>query len=114
MKTIVIGFSLVVLLAIGYLASLKGLNLRKKSSWLYGVLSFLCGFALIMGLSGDPVDGLTAGGIFAFVTLVTGSTMRWHKQRYEGKAKSLLLEYGKEDDTSFFAKLVRRLLGRHK
>ena len=115
MKTVVIVVSLIVLLAMVYVASYKGLDLKRRSSWLYGVISFLCGFALIMGLNGNLIDGLTAGAIFAFLTLFIGATMRWHKQRYnEDKARSLLLQYGKEDDPSLFAKLIRKLLGKYK
>jgi hypothetical protein len=114
MKTVVIVVSLVALLTIGYIASFRGLDLRRSSSWLYGVICFLCGITLIMGLKGNLIDGLMVGAIFAFVTLFTGATMRWHKLRYKGRAKSLLLQYGKEDDPSLFAKLVRRLLGKYK
>ncbi len=114
MKTAVIVVSLVVLLAIVLIASFNGLDLRKRSSWLLGVISFLGGVALIIGLNGNLIDGLTAGGIFAFMTLLGGATMRWHKQRYEGMAKSLFSQYGRQDDPSFFAKLVRSLLRKYK
>jgi len=114
MNTVVIVASLIVFVVMGYAASLKGIDLRRWSSWLYGVISFLCGFVLIMGLNGNLMDGLLAGAIFALLTLVNGVTTRWHKQRYEGMARSLLLQYGKEDDKSLFAKLVRRLLGKYK
>ena len=113
MKTIVIVVSLVALVTMGYVASFKGLDLRRRSSWLYGVISFVCGLVLIMGLNGNLIDGLKAGGIFALVTLISGATMRWHKQRYnDDKARSLLLQYGKGE--SLFAKLVRILLGKYK
>jgi len=114
MKTVVIVVSLAALLAIVYVASLKGLDLKRRSSWLYGVISFLSGVAVIMGLNGNLIDGLKVGAIFAFLTLFTGTTMRWHNQRYRGMASSLLLKYGKEDDPSLFAKLVRKLLGKYK
>ena len=114
MKTAVLVVSLVLLLATVVIASFKGLDLKKGSSWLFGVTSFLSGVALIIGLNGNLSDGLLAGGVFAFMTLIGGATMRWHKQRYERMASSLLAEYGKEDDPSFFAKLVRKLLGKYK
>lgn len=115
MKTVVIVASLVALLAMGYVASFRGLDLRRRSSWVYGLISFLCGIALIIGLNGNLIDGLKAGAIFAFVTLFTGATMRRHKQKYDqDTARSLLLKYGKEDDSSLFAKLVRILLGKYK
>ena len=85
MKTVVIAGSLVAYFVIGYIASFQGLDLRKRSSWLYGAISFLCGLALIIALDGNLIDGLKAGVIFAFLTLAGGATMRRHKQRYSGK-----------------------------
>ena len=114
MKTVLIAIGFTGLLAVMYVVSFKGLDLKRRSSWLYGVISLLGGVALIMGLNGNLIDGLKAGGFFAVVTLLGGATMRWHKQRYERMVISLLSQYGKEDDPSLFAKLVRRLLGRYK
>lgn len=114
MKTVVIIVSLAVFFLAGSIASWKGLDLRRGSSWLYGVISFLCGLAGGFSLTGSLIVGLETGVIFAFLTLLSGATRRRHKQRYEGMARSLLLKYGKENDPSLFAKLVRRLLGRYK
>jgi ABC-type Mn2+/Zn2+ transport system permease subunit len=115
METVMVVVSLVVLLIVGSVASFKGLDLRRRSSWLYGGISFLCGLALGISLSGNWVESLKVGAIIAFVTLFTGATMRRHKQKYnEDYARSLLLKYGKEDDSSLFAKLVRRLLSKYK
>lgn len=114
MKTFVMAVSLAGFLLVGAVASLKGLDLRRGSSWLYGAISFLCGLALSLSLSVNLVESLQTGAILAFLTLFTGATMRRHKQRYEGTARSLLLKYGKGDDPSLFAKLVRRLLGKYK
>jgi hypothetical protein len=115
MKTVVIVVSLVGLFLVGTIASLKGLDLRRWSSWLYGGISFLCGLALGFSLTGNWIESLKGGAIFAFVTLFTGAMMRRHKQKYnEDYVRSLLLKYGKEDDSSLFAKLVRTLLGKYK
>jgi hypothetical protein len=114
MQTLVIVVSLIILLVVGSIVSLKGLDLRKWQSWLYGAISFFCGFALGLSLSGNWIESLKGGAIFAFVTLFTGAVMRRHKKRYEGIAGSLLLIYGRENDSSFFAKLVRRLLNKYK
>ncbi len=114
MKTVVIAVSLVGFFVIGVVASFQGLDLRKRSSWLYGAISFLCGLALGFVLSGNLIESLKGGAIFAFMTLVGGATMRWHKQRYEGKARSLLLQYGQGDHPSLFAKLVKKLLDKYK
>ena len=114
MNTFVMALSLAGFLLVVTVASVKGLDLRKGSSWLYGAISFLCGFAGGLSLSVNLVESLKAGALFAFLTLFTGATMRRHKQRYEGMAGPLLLKYGKEDDPSLFAKLVRRLLRKYK
>ena len=114
MTTVVIAVSLVAFFVMGYVASFQGLDLRKRSSWLYGVISFLCGLVPLFLLSGNLIEGLKGGAIFAFLTLFIGATRRRHKQRSESMTKSLLLKYGKEDDPSLFAKLVKRLLGKYK
>ena len=90
-----------------------GLDLRKWSSWLYGVFGLLCG--LLIGLLIDNViGGLKLGVLFAFGIMYGGAAMRWHKQRYEGNARSMLLKYGKDDDPSLFSKLVKKLLDKYK
>ena len=114
MKTVVMVVSLAVLLAVGYGVSIMGLDLKRRSSWLYGVISFLAGVVLIMGLNGSLIDGLIAGVIFMFMTLLSGVTRRRHKQEFEGKFRSLVIEYSKDDDPSLFAKLVRKLFGKYK
>lgn len=114
MKIVVIVVSLAVLLAVLNVASLKGLDLKRRSSWLYGVISFLSGVVLIMGLDGNLIDGLIAGVLCAFLTLLGGMTTRWHKQEFEGKFRSLVIEHGKDDDPSLLAKLVRKLFGKCK
>ena len=115
MKTVVIAVSLVAFFVIGYIASFQGLDLRKRSSWLYGVISFLCGLALGFVLSGNLIESLKGGAILAFLTLFGGATMRRHKQKYnEDYARSLLLQYGQKDPPSLFTKLVKKLLGRYK
>jgi hypothetical protein len=114
MNTFVMALSLAVALLVLAVASVKGLDLRKGSSWLYSAISFLCGFAGGLSLNANLVESLKGGALFAFLTLFTGGAMRRHKQRYEGMGGPLLLKYGKEDDPSLFAKLVRRLLGKYK
>jgi hypothetical protein len=111
MNTVVIFISLAVFIWIGFVVSFQGLDLRKRSDWLYGVSGFLCGLALGIAISGNFIGSLNIGAIFAFMTLFSGVTMRRHKQKYGGiAAKSLVRKYGKEDDPSVFAKLVRKLL----
>jgi hypothetical protein len=114
MNTVVIVVSLIILLLVGAIATYKGFDLRRGSTWLYVGISFLCSLVLGFNLSGHLVESLKVAGMLAFLTLLTGMVMRRHKQKYEGMARSLILEYGKEDDPSLFAKLVRKLLGRYK
>jgi len=114
-KTIGVAVSLIVFFLIGSIASFQGLDLRKPSSWLYGAISFLCGLALGLSLSANLIESLKGGTLFAVLTLTAGAAMLRHKQKYNvDTARSLLLKYGKEDDPSLFAKLVRALLGKYK
>jgi len=114
MKTVVIAVSLVGFIWIQFVVSFQGLDLRKRASWLYGVLGFLCGLALSTAISGNLIESLKIGIIFAFMTLLAGVMRRQHKQKYGGMAKDLVQKYGKEDPPSLFAKLVKKLLGKYK
>jgi hypothetical protein len=104
----------IIVVALIFYVGFHGLDLRKPTSWLYGILGFLGGLFITLLMSGGIVYSIVAGVVFAFIILIYGATMRWKKLRYEGKAKSLLLQYGKDDDPSLFAKLVRKLLGKYK
>jgi ABC-type Mn2+/Zn2+ transport system permease subunit len=115
MKTVGIAISLIVFFVIGCIASFQGFDLRKRSSWIYDAISFLCGIALGLSLSANLIESLKGGALFAVLTLAGGAAMHRHKQKYnEDMARSLLLKYGKEDDSSLFAKLIRRLLSKYK
>jgi len=114
MKTVVIVVSLVVLIWMGFVVSFQGLDLRKWSSWLYGVTGFLSGLVLGFVLSSSLIEGLKMGAISAFMILLGGVARRRHNQKYKGMAKSLARKYGKEDPPSLFAKLVIKLFGKHK
>jgi hypothetical protein len=116
MQTVVIIISLAVFIWVGFVVSFQGLDLRKRSDWLYVVFGFLSGLALGTAISGDLIGSLNIGTIFAIMTLFTGATMRRHKQKY-GRwtaTKSLVRKYEKEDDPSLFAKLVRKIFGKYK
>jgi hypothetical protein len=84
MKTVGIFVSLLVFLVLAFVASFKGFDLRKWSSWFYGALAFLCGIALGFSLTNNWGESLKGGVLFMFVTLLTGAVMRRHKQRYGG------------------------------
>jgi hypothetical protein len=119
---IIILVNFFVFLIVGAITTFKGLDLKKPASWLCGIYGFVSGFLFgflvfnndnSLGLSMNLTASLQMGVIFAFLTLLGGATTRWHKRRYESMAKSLFLQYGKEDDPSLFAKLVRMLLGKY-
>jgi hypothetical protein len=114
MKTLVMAIGILTFLVTETVASFTGLDLRIWSSWLYGVASFLAGFLLGITLTNDLIESLKVGALLAFLTLISGVAMRRHKRRYEGMAVALLQKYGKVEDTSSFAKLVRRLLSKYK
>jgi len=113
MRIVAVPLTVLVIASLGYV-SFRGLDLRKPTSWSYGGLGFLFGFAIGLLLSGNLIEGLKGGVLFGFSIVFAGATMRWHKQRYGGAASSLLLQYGRPDDPSFFAKLVRKVLGKYK
>lgn len=112
----------IALIAIGYtvliwvmvVVSFRGLDLKNRKSWRYGVYGFFSGLAIGAGISGNVAISLGTGGIFAFMLLFIGATMRRHKQKYGSMAKFLVQKYEKEETPSLLAKLVKKLLGRYK
>jgi hypothetical protein len=119
---IIILVNFFVFLGLSAIPIYKGLDLKKPSSWLFGAYGFLTGFLsgfLVfnndnsVGLSLNLTASLQMGTVFAFLLLFSGAMTRWHRRRYERIARSLFLQYGKEDDPSLFAHIVRRLLGKY-
>jgi hypothetical protein len=75
-----------IFLIVGGIGVFLGLDLRKWSSWLYGLYGLLSG--LFVGLSdGDISGGLKLGVLFAFLVLSGGAAIRWHRQFYKGHDK---------------------------
>jgi hypothetical protein len=116
MQTIVIVISFIVFIWVLFVVSFQGLDLRKQSDWLYGVVGFFCGLALGIAISGKVIESLSIGAIFAFMILFIGVTMRRNNQKYGHwtATKSLVRKYEKEDNPSLFAKLVKKLFDRFK
>ncbi len=57
-----------------------GLDLKRTSSWLFGLCGFICGF--VIGLVDlDVLAGLQLGVIFTFIIMFGGAIMRLHNQR---------------------------------
>lgn len=90
MATIIIA-NVFVFLIVYFMVTFKGLDLKKWSSWLYGLYGFLTGF-LVGFLSQDNTGdlrlavnlagSLQVGALFAFIVIYTGAMNRWHRQRF--------------------------------
>jgi len=82
----------IIFVIISAIWTLRGLDLKKRSSWFYGVYGFISGF-LIGFLRSDRAGGyqlimnlpasFQAGTLFAFVILFGGATNRWSRRRAE-------------------------------
>lgn len=91
MATIILG-NFFVFIVICFIATLKGLDLKKRSSWWYGLYGFISGFLIGFLRSDDSggyhiVTNLTAsfqaGVVFAVVVLVGSATTRWQRSMGE-------------------------------
>jgi hypothetical protein len=79
-KVAVINFYLFVI--VGFMGVFIGLDLRKWSSWLYGIYGFFSGLFLgIMYL--DIGSGLELGTLFAFAVMFGGASVRRGRERYK-------------------------------
>jgi hypothetical protein len=91
MTTIILA-NFFVFLIVCFIATLKGLDFGKRSSWLYGLYGFISGF-LIGFLRSDGSGGyhvitnlpgsFQIGALFAFVVFFGGATSRWHRSMGE-------------------------------
>ena len=93
MAGIILANSIVFIIVMG-ITGYIGLDLKKWSSWLYGIYGFLSGFLLeflvfnddnTLGLSMNLTGSLQAGSIFAFLIVWAGVTRRWQRQCYNIK-----------------------------
>ena len=81
MKTIVItNFYISVL--VSFIGVFLGLDLRKWSSWLYGMYGLLSGFFLGFSFYGVRL-GLEMGAIYAIAVMYAGAWVYWSRQRYK-------------------------------
>ncbi len=81
METIIVAI-LFIYLAVSGVGIFVGLDLKKWSSWLYGIYGFLSGF-LIGFLIADARSGLLGGTLFAFIVLYGGAMVHWQRQRFK-------------------------------
>jgi hypothetical protein len=81
MKPIVIA-NFYIFLIVSFIGVFLGLNLKKWSSWLYGMYGLLTGF--ILGFSFYSARlGLELGAIFAVAVMYAGASVYWSRQRYK-------------------------------
>jgi len=93
-----------IFIIISAVCALKGLNQKKRSSWLYGLYGFISGF-LIGFLRSNGAGGyqlvtnlpasFQAGAAFAFAVLFVGATNRWNRrwaEKYLGLAEKRVEE----------------------
>lgn len=79
---ILVNLNVCVFVIVVVICTYNGLDLKKWSSWLYGLYGLITG--LLMGLMRvNFKGGLQLGLLFAFAVLYGGATTRWHKQRYK-------------------------------
>jgi hypothetical protein len=79
-KIVVVNFYVFALVA--FIGTGIGLNLKKWSSWLYGIYGLISGFFLGM-LFYDVRRGLELGPICAFAVMYSGACVFWGRQRYK-------------------------------
>jgi hypothetical protein len=81
-------------LIVSSIGILKGLDLKKRSSWLYGLYGFVTGFLIgflesdgagNLRLATNWVLSLQGGALLAFIPMYGGAMTRWHRQRFSGQ-----------------------------
>lgn len=115
--------SFAIFLWIGSYTTVYGLDLSKRSSWLFGAIGFLCGFAIGFaiklalkepgGISNYLNTGLAMGGIFAITIMLNGAVMRYHQRGdkiRDDKIKTLYLQLKKRKELNFFERLAQKIL----
>lgn len=81
MTTIVFA-NLFIFITVSAIAIFIGLDLKKWSSWLFGIYGFISGF-LLGFLRADTSGSLKLGLLMAFVVMYGGATSHWHRQRFK-------------------------------
>jgi len=91
MATIILGNSFVFLIVCCF-ATIKGLDLKQRSSWWYGLYGFISGFLigfLVPDDSGSShlvinwAASIQAGIAFPCIVLIGGASTRWNRMRAE-------------------------------
>ncbi len=95
MTTIIIAKAIIanlfLFIIISVIGVFKGLDIKKKSSWLFALYGFLTGFLMNFLVQYDYDNlkfivnwkaGIQLGILFAFAVMYVGVTNRWHRQRF--------------------------------
>ncbi len=89
-----------------------GLDLKKWSSWLFGLYGFLSGI-WIGFISGYSSSGWQLGAVFALAVMYGGAMTRYNRQRYgRDAAQEWLSRYGQEKHFSLLARFIKKLLNK--
>lgn len=114
--------SFAIQLWITYYVTRNGLDLREKSSWLYGSISGICGLvaglAMVFFLGNVNTRDLIAVSLgvsflFNFSTMVSGVVMRYHQKNSiirDNSIKILYRSLKKKKNKNYFAKLAEKFL----
>ncbi len=88
-----------IFITVSSIATFKGLDLKKRYSWMYGLYGFISGFLVGFIRANDGggyhlvtnlIGSFQAGIAFALMVLVGGATTRWHRsigEKYENLAE---------------------------
>jgi hypothetical protein len=96
-------FSIVYVIGVFY-----GFDIKKRSTWIYGLYGFLS-FFCVGYLYADLSFGLLAGLVMAFMLIYTGTMIFWHRQRFKEAAEPWLLKYDPKENLSLIARLIKKL-----
>ncbi len=81
MRTILL-INSIVFIIIGSMIIYIGVDLKKRTSWLWGAYGLISGF-LVGLLWADLVQAILIGIIFTFVIMYGGAITHWHRQRFK-------------------------------
>ena len=88
---IIIIINIFLFVIVSGIGTFKGLDLKKWSSWLYGLYGLISGFLVGFVQEGDNgslklainlTGSLQLGALFAFAVMYVGAMNRWHRQRF--------------------------------
>lgn len=95
-------FSIVIGFGIFY-----GLDLKRWSSWLYGLYGFLSLF-LVGYLFVSVKAGLSMGVAIAFIGMYAGAMTYWQRRRFKDAAEPWLAKHGQNEHLSLLAHLLKK------